>query len=108
MTNRWAQTENGFTLLEILVATTIIALAFSVLLPAAQQSYKGLLRNADLHHALRFQASKLDEIASVADINTTDLSGEFPRLLGRSISSLFQRQTVSPIPMGLFINSRLI
>jgi type II secretion system protein I len=56
------KTSRGFTLIEVLVAMTILAMAFSVLFSLSSRSLEGMRRARDMEHRVEFARARLAEL----------------------------------------------
>jgi len=74
----WRKTRaQGFTLLEVLVAVAILAIAMVAILKANVQSLDKLTRTRETSTASLLAASKLAEIEAAGAVNWTELRGDF-------------------------------
>jgi len=67
----------GFTLLEVLVAVAILAIAMVAILKANVQSLDTLTKSRETSTASLLAASKLAEIEAAGVVNWNDLRGDF-------------------------------
>jgi general secretion pathway protein I len=67
----------GFTLLEVLVAVAILAIAMVAILKANVQSLDTLTKSRETSTASLLAASKLAEIEAAGAVNWTELRGDF-------------------------------
>ena len=67
----------GFTLLEVLVAVAILAIAMVAILKANVQSLDTLTKSRETSTASLLAASKLAEIEAVGVVNWSELRGDF-------------------------------
>jgi len=77
MSGRSNQLKSGFTLLEVLVAVAILAIAMVAILKANVQSLDTLTRSRETSTASLLAASKLAEIEAVGVVNWNELRGDF-------------------------------
>jgi len=68
---------HGFTLLEVLVAVAILAIAMVAILKANLQSLDTLTKSREKSTASLLAASKLAEIEAVGVVNWSELRGDF-------------------------------
>jgi len=68
---------HGFTLLEVLVAVAILAIAMVAILKANLQSLDTLTKSRETSTASLLAASKLAEIEAVGVVNWSELRGDF-------------------------------
>jgi len=74
----WKKTRaQGFTLLEVLVAVAILAIAMVAILKANVQSLDMLTKSRETSTASLLAASKLAEIEAAGVVNWTELRGDF-------------------------------
>jgi len=74
----WEKTgAQGFTLLEVLVAVAILAIAMVAILKANVQSLDTLTKSRETSTASLLAASKLAEIEAAGVVNWNDLRGDF-------------------------------
>jgi prepilin-type N-terminal cleavage/methylation domain-containing protein len=64
--------KSGFTLIEVLVAMTILAMAFSVLFALSSRSLDGMRRARDIERRVGFARVKLDELRLIDDLRAGD------------------------------------
>ncbi len=77
MPGRSNQLKSGFTLLEVLVAVAILAIAMVAILKANLQSLDTLTKSRETSTASLLAASKLAEIEAVGVVNWSELRGDF-------------------------------
>ena len=71
------QPNSGFTLLEVLVAVAILAIAMVAILKANVQSLDTLTRSRETSTASLLAASKLAEVEAAGAVNWSELRGDF-------------------------------
>ena len=74
---RRAGSGRGFTLLEVLIAFAILALALGGLLQAFSAGFRGLERAEDYSTATLHARSKLAEVGPIIAVEENELLGEF-------------------------------
>ena len=68
---------NGFTLLEVMVAVAILAIAMVAVLKANVQSLEALAESRDITTATLLAASKLSEVEAGGEASLSEFSGDF-------------------------------
>jgi general secretion pathway protein I len=69
--------QQGFTLLEVLVAFVVFVLVFSAVLEAMGMAMRNTRRSAEVSEAALWAQSKLDSIGSVEELDEGSDSGRF-------------------------------
>jgi len=77
MLERSNELNSGFTLLEVLVAVAILAIAMVAILKANVQSLDTLTRSRETSTASLLAASKLAEVEAAGAANWSELRGDF-------------------------------
>ena len=77
MFDRSNQANSGFTLLEVLVAVAILAIAMVAILKANVQSLDTLTRSRETSTASLLAESKLAEVEAAGAANWSELRGDF-------------------------------
>lgn len=68
---------HGFTLLEVMVAVAILAIAMVAVLKANVQSLEALIQSREITTAAMLAASKLSEVEASGEASLTEFSGDF-------------------------------
>jgi type II secretion system protein I len=63
---------SGFTLIEVIVAMTILTMAFAVLFSVSSRSLYGMRRAEDTEQRIEFARNKLEELKLISDIEAGD------------------------------------
>jgi prepilin-type N-terminal cleavage/methylation domain-containing protein len=69
---RSRNSSRGFTLIEILVAMTILGMSFAVLFSLSSRSLDGMRRSRAVQERIDFAKNKLDELRLVSDLEAGD------------------------------------
>jgi prepilin-type N-terminal cleavage/methylation domain-containing protein len=79
----------GFTLIEVIVAMTIMAVSFSVLFSLSSRSLDGMRRARDIERRIEFARAKLAELHLLEDLQPGDhASGAFDEKANWSVDVL--------------------
>ena len=103
-----ARAQSGFSLLELVAAFVIFALAFGALMQLAGAAMKGSRQSASYTQAALWAQSKLDEAGVGEPLKETEDEGEFDkqyrwRLIVRKMEPIANAAgTVEAMPLDLF------